>query len=317
MINLLDKEGLNFPSGRYSIELNLRCYGGGSSSGSGNQNSKSGSSGAGTSVSQSTSNAQLNPQQVLSMYGTALPTMLNTATSSINNNPTFSASNAAQQGATSAINAINLNGLSPGETNAVERSTNQSNVGTGNLGLTNPTNVVSNAMNFGNALQNKVALMNNTVNSASTAANAGANTLGTVSSLFNPISSSANTSKSQSTSNSLFSNTASSIGSGTSQNSGFSLGCFLTTACCEYKGLEDDCEELTILRNFRDTYVPHDLVEEYYRIAPNICIKIQGDKETLEHIYNIIKACVEDIKADRKQSAMNRYINMVNELRNN
>lgn len=53
------------------------------------------------------------------------------------------------------VNSINLNGLSAGEQNAVERSLNQSNYATGNLGLDNATNVVSNAMNFGNAIQAK------------------------------------------------------------------------------------------------------------------------------------------------------------------
>lgn len=298
------------------IYLATKFYSGGSSSGSGSNFNKSDSSGGGSSVSQSTTNAQLNPTQTLGLYGTALPSMANTATGITNsNNPSFSASNAAQQGATNAINAINLNGLSPGESNAIERSTNQANFGTGNLGLNNSTNTVSNAMNFGNALQQKIALLNNTVNSASTAANAGSNTLGTVASLFNPLSSNANTSSSQSTSNSLFGNTSSSKGAGSSNSSSLNLGCFLTTACCNYKGLSDDCEELTILRKFRDTFVPVELVEEYYRIAPNIAIRLSGDKVALEYVWNRIRACVEDIKSDRKVEALNRYINMVQNLK--
>lgn len=32
-------------------------------------------------------------------------------------------------------------------------------------------------------------------------------------------------------------------------------GCYLTTACVEAKGLPDDCEELTILRDFRDHWL--------------------------------------------------------------
>lgn len=32
-----------------------------------------------------------------------------------------------------------------------------------------------------------------------------------------------------------------------------SSGCFLTSACVKYKGLSDDCKELTELRQFRDT----------------------------------------------------------------
>lgn len=74
---------------------------------------------------------------------------------------------AASTGATDAINAINLGGLSPGEEAATERSLNQNNVGTGNLGNLNPTNTISNAMNFGGAFNNKIGLMNNATNAAS------------------------------------------------------------------------------------------------------------------------------------------------------
>lgn len=86
----------------------------------------------------------------------------------------YNAINSASGGASNAINAINLNGLSPGEYNATERSLNQSNTATGNLGLDNATNAVSNAMNFGGAFNSKIGLMNNATNAASTVANAAA-----------------------------------------------------------------------------------------------------------------------------------------------
>lgn len=87
-----------------------------------------------------------------------------------------SASTAAQN----LVNSYNLNGLSPGETNAVERSTNQSNTATGNLGLSNPTNVVSNAMNFGDAFNAKRSALNTAIGTAN-------QTAGTASAGFNPI----------------------------------------------------------------------------------------------------------------------------------
>lgn len=59
------------------------------------------------------------------------------------------------QQAQNLVNSINLGGLSGGETAAVERALNASNVGTGNLGVGGATNVVSNAMNFGQYLQEK------------------------------------------------------------------------------------------------------------------------------------------------------------------
>lgn len=36
---------------------------------------------------------------------------------------------------------------------------------------------------------------------------------------------------------------------------GDTTGYILTTACVEYKGLSDDCEELTVLREFTDNYM--------------------------------------------------------------
>ena len=71
-----------------------------------------------------------------------------------------------------AMNAVNLNGLSPGEYNAVERGTNQYNTGTGNSGLANPTNAISNAMNFGGAFNNKVGVLGNAIGANSGAVNA-------------------------------------------------------------------------------------------------------------------------------------------------
>jgi len=64
------------------------------------------------------------------------------------------------------LKSINLNGLSPGEFNATERATNQGNTQTGNLGLGNNTNTISNAMNFGGAFNAKQGLMNNAINTA-------------------------------------------------------------------------------------------------------------------------------------------------------
>lgn len=88
---------------------------------------------------------------------------------------------AANRGATSALGAINLNGLSPGEFNATERALNQSNSTTGNLGLNNPMNIVNNAMNFGGAFNSKLGLLDKATNTANTVA-------GTTNTAFNPSS---------------------------------------------------------------------------------------------------------------------------------
>ena len=95
-----------------------------------------------------------------------------------------SAVNAATQGAQNQLNAINLNGLSPGEYNATERSLNQTNTGTGNLGLLNPTNTIANAMNFGGAFNSKIPLYNTAVGTATNAANAASGAMTGASSAF-------------------------------------------------------------------------------------------------------------------------------------
>lgn len=86
----------------------------------------------------------------------------------------YQAQDAASRGAAEGVNAISLNGLSPGEFNATERANNRSLSGSGNLGLNNNTNTIRNAMNFGGAFNSKLGLMNNAVNTASNAANSAA-----------------------------------------------------------------------------------------------------------------------------------------------
>lgn len=81
---------------------------------------------------------------------------------------------AASNQATNLMNSYNLGGLSPGEASAAERSMNQSNSGSGNLGLSNNTNTISNAMNYGAAYDAKRAGLN-------TALNTGANVAGAAS----------------------------------------------------------------------------------------------------------------------------------------
>jgi hypothetical protein len=291
-----------FPAWR--PDKQLYCYTGGSGSSS-NQ-----SSGQSSSTNASTGGPTLSPQAILNLYGSALPSMATTATGAANTTAS-PALNAANQGATTAVNAINLNGLSPGESNAIERSTNQGNTATGNLGLINPTNTISNAMNFGGAFNSKIGLLNAATNTATGAANANTSNLSATGNLFNPVGSAA----SAPTFSSLAQASGTNSGSGGSNNMSAGI-CFLTTACCEHKGLPDDCEELTTLRNFRDTFVPKDLIEEYYRIAPNICVKLQGDRDTLDKVYEAVRSCVEDIKANRKWSALIKYRNMVNALKN-
>lgn len=96
-------------------------------------------------------------------------------------------------------------------------------------------------------------------------------------------------------------------------------GCFLTSACAEYLGKPDDCEELTKLRAFRDGYMKKSesgraLVEEYYKTAPEIVRKIEssGKKdEYYSYINSVVNECIADIDAGRNDAALDKYVAMV------
>ncbi len=102
-------------------------------------------------------------------------------------------------------------------------------------------------------------------------------------------------------------------------NSSSSGGCFLTTACCEYKGLPDDCYELTTLRYLRDSYmkkslVGSKLVDLYYDIAPDIVEKINlldNKKEIYEEIYQEIQKIVVLIEDTKYTDAVGKYIDIM------
>ena len=98
-----------------------------------------------------------------------------------------------------------------------------------------------------------------------------------------------------------------------------SSGCFLTSACVSYMKKSDDCEELTVLRTFRDNYLASKeegkaLVEEYYAIAPAIVEKIEGSANADEYfkdIYKTVLRCVEAIKGGENEIAVALYKQMV------
>lgn len=102
-----------------------------------------------------------------------------------------------------------------------------------------------------------------------------------------------------------------------------STGCFLTSACVEAKGLADDCRELTVLRNFRDTYLknitngPADICE-YYHTAPIIVEKIKqlpNAIEIFEQIYNeLVIPCVTLIDDGCNEDAYQEYKDYVKRM---
>lgn len=100
-------------------------------------------------------------------------------------------------------------------------------------------------------------------------------------------------------------------------------GCFFTSACVSHAGLKDDCEELTVLRHFRDTYLSGlpegmHMIQTYYREAPEILRAVyssaNGPKE-LERMYEEIQPIVADIKAGSFETAVVLYKNMFERLR--
>ena len=89
--------------------------------------------------------------------------------------------------------------------------------------------------------------------------------------------------------------------------------CYLTTACMKHmqEEFDDNCEELTILRWFRDKFVSEEDIKHYYKTAPIIVDaidKLEDNKKIYEYIYeNVVDACVKAIKNKDYDFAYNRY----------
>ena len=107
-----------------------------------------------------------------------------------------------------------------------------------------------------------------------------------------------------------------------SRSSGGSGGCYLTTACCDFKGLPDDCHELTVMRNFRDTYLKaqpygEGLIKSYYEDAPSIVNFINNQpncEEIYQDIYAQIQKIVTLVETAENEKAIILYMCMVYEL---
>lgn len=102
-----------------------------------------------------------------------------------------------------------------------------------------------------------------------------------------------------------------------SDGSGYSsgTGCFLTTVCCEYKGLPDNCEELQTMRKFRDFYLSKTeqgkcLIDFYYTRAPYIVQKINSSPkkdEICQYIYDQIINCIKLQKEEKNEETAMAY----------
>lgn len=107
-----------------------------------------------------------------------------------------------------------------------------------------------------------------------------------------------------------------------SQRGGGGGMCFLTTACCRYKGLPDDCEELETMRYLRDHYIMRQdygdkIIKMYYRDAPAIIHAIDDSDDSdavYEDIYEKVQSIVNLVKAEQFEKATTAYLVMVYEL---
>lgn len=96
--------------------------------------------------------------------------------------------------------------------------------------------------------------------------------------------------------------------------------CYITTAACQYRGMDDSCEELDLLRAYRDTYMMEQpegeqLIHDYYDVAPSI-VKHINRRADSGQIYDdlwerFIGPCIEDIREGRMEECLTTYTDMV------
>ena len=100
--------------------------------------------------------------------------------------------------------------------------------------------------------------------------------------------------------------------------------CYITTAACQMKDMEDDCYELNLLRDYRDTYMSalpdgEELIRQYYDVAPTI-VKHINQREDKKAVYEdiwerYIDPCIHMIEDGRKEECLQTYSDMVEALR--
>ena len=105
---------------------------------------------------------------------------------------------------------------------------------------------------------------------------------------------------------------------------GYSYNCFLSSACMRARGLPDDCEDLTVLRAFRDNWLARQpggnaAIREYYDIAPGIVRAIDARPDAAElyaDIYDgLVGRAVTLIRDSHFQEAAAGYRHFVESLR--
>lgn len=97
-------------------------------------------------------------------------------------------------------------------------------------------------------------------------------------------------------------------------------GCFVTSAICDVLGKPDDCYELNVMREFRDTYVKFlpeggKLIDEYYLKAPKYVAIINSHlekKQFLTQLYqDYLQPGIAAIENREKEKVLNIYRDML------
>lgn len=100
--------------------------------------------------------------------------------------------------------------------------------------------------------------------------------------------------------------------------------CYVTTAVCQNLNKGENCEELRLIKEFRDGYLASTqegaaLIEEYYDIAPTLVKRIAKDADAqAKYIWlwnTYLAPCVAFIKAGRQEKCKETYCGMMEELR--
>ena len=96
--------------------------------------------------------------------------------------------------------------------------------------------------------------------------------------------------------------------------------CYLTTATVTHKGKEDDCAELTAMRDLR-TYIiekgHEDLIFDYYKYSKHIVKEIKKQKNPepyYDKIYESVKRVMKYMSNKEYDNAFNDYLDMYYEL---
>lgn len=100
--------------------------------------------------------------------------------------------------------------------------------------------------------------------------------------------------------------------------------CYVTTAVCESMGKGSDCDEIRLLKDYRDNILYKEaegpaMIDSYYDCAPTIVNRIKkldNSKEVFEDIYKqYINPCIRFIEDKDYSSCKERYTDMVERLR--